>query len=50
MRRSVFMVCKEEDQMTGSSYVRSDSDKFLVLMQKANDRFRMEEGYSMQYV
>lgn len=42
--------CAQVDPLTGKKYMYGDSDKYKVLVQKENDRFRMEEGYETEYI
>jgi len=50
MQNEVITSCKQTDKLTGQAYVRVDDEKTKVMLSKANDRFRMEEGYSVEYI
>ena len=49
-KRKVIQECSQKDPLTGQAYVRADSDKYKVLVQKENDKFRMETGYEAEYI
>lgn len=50
MQNEVITSCKQTDKLTGQVYVRADDEKYKVMLSKVNDRFRMEEGYDVEYI
>lgn len=41
---------KREDSFTGQAYIDGSSDAYKVFSAKENDKFRMEEGYEVEYI